>query len=212
MANFSLPMIQVEGPARFYIGAQNCSATQYVEVSDSTARLLGIGESGAQLSISTKTNPVHSDDNGGTEGTPAEIILLGSIGSIRTTLVKYNANAWASIVSGVSDSAVSANGEVTYQPPTEGEYFLPGTPIFGGAKGFALWIVGATKSFYFPKCEMASQPREFNISTGAKKTSITATAYPVYNSTNGFLCFYGNDQFSSYTPTDCNGYGGSVSP
>lgn len=212
MANFSLPMIQVEGPARFYIGAQNCAATQYLAVSESTATFLGIGESGAQISISTNTRRVNSDDNGGSEGSPAEIILLGSTGSIRTTFVKYNADAWASIVSGVSDSTVSSGGAVAYQPPTEGEFFLPGTPIFGGAKGFSLWIVGATKSYYFPKCEMASQPREFNISTDAKKTSVTCTAYPVYGAEYGFLCFYGSDQYSSYTPTDCNGYGGSVSP
>lgn len=212
MANFTLPMIQVEGPARFYIGAQNCNAVQYLAISPTTATFLGIGESGAQLSITTQTQRVNSDDNGGSEGSPAEIILLGSTASIRTTFVKYNANSWASIVSGVSNSTVSSEGAVTYQSPTEGVFFLPGTPIFGGAKGFSLWIQGATRTYYFPKCEMASQPREFNVSTDAKKTSVTCTAYPVYSGSSGFLCFFSNNEnYTTYTPTDCNGYGGSVS-
>lgn len=199
MANINAPMIQVEGPARFYVGAQDCAATSYAAYS--SAVLLGIAENGAQVSIGGNTKPVYSDDNGGSSGTPAELIWVGSNASIRGTLVKYNASSADSVINGAY--ATSTDVGIVVQ--------LPGTPLFAGGFGFGVWIVGNQKTYYFPKCELATQPREFNVSTDAKKVAFSFTAYPVYSGTSGFLYFTGNGA-GLYSPADCNGYGGSVGP
>lgn len=199
MANSNLPMIQVEGPARFYVGAQDCAAVAYAAYTDAT--MLGIAENGAQISIGGNTHPVHSDDNGGADGTPAELLWMGSTASIRGTLVKFNADASNSIINGAYATS-SAVGIIVQ---------LPGTPLFAGGFGFGVWIVGNQKSYYFPKCELATQPREFEISTREKKVSFSFNAYPVYSGSSGFLYFTGSGS-GLYSPADCNGYGGSVAP
>jgi len=199
MANSSLPMIQVEGPARFYVGAQNCAATAYAAYN--SGNLLGVAETGAQISIAGNVHNVYSDDNGGSAGTPAEVLWMGSAASVRGTLVKYNASLADSVVNGAY--ATSTGVGIVVQ--------LPGTPLFAGGFGFGVWIVGNQKTYYFPKCELATTPRDFDISTREKKTSFTFNAYPVYSNTSGFLYFTGAGG-GLYTPADCNGYGGSVGP
>jgi hypothetical protein len=197
MADNSLPMIQVEGPARFYVGAQNCVATEYADYTGMT--FLGVAENGAQISVSGNVHQVYSDDNGGSSGVAAEILWMGATASVRGTLVKFNGTAANSVINGAY--ATSTDVGIVVQ--------LPGTPLFAGGFGFGVWIVGSQKTYYFPKCELASQPRDFEISTREKKVSFTFNAHPVYAGNSGRLYFTGSGG-GLYEPADCNGYGGSV--
>lgn len=199
MANSSYPMIQVEGPARFYVGAQNCAASEYAAYSDAT--FLGIAETGAQISISMNMHQVHSDDNGGSSGTPAELLSMGATATVRGALVKFNGSVIDNIINGANATSAALGIVVP----------LPGTPLFAGGYGFGVWIVGNQKTYYFPKCEIATQARDFNISTQEKKVSFSFACYPISIGTSSKLYFTGAGG-GVYSPSDCNSYGGSVSP
>lgn len=162
--------IFVDGPAVLAIGPANCTASAYVAPNTSgtgaTDHILGYTDNGLQVSINTLTHRVNSDDNGGGEGNPAEMLLVGAIGNIRGTLVKYaDPAAWATLITGINGG-------------TDGVFPMPGTALFASGYGFACWAIGTYKTFYFPKCELASSPREFNISTTERRTSFGITAYP----------------------------------
>lgn len=165
MADTITRTIYVDGPAAIYFGVASCTASAYVApVLGTNATELGITESGLQVSINTLTHRVNSDDMGGGEGNPAEILIMGAQGQIRGTLVKYNPAAWDDLISGLNGG---------------GGFGLPGTPLFAGGYGFSFWAVGTNATLWFPMCEIASTPREFNISTTERKTSFGVTAYPV---------------------------------
>lgn len=162
-----LRTIYVDGPAAILFGNADCSASTFASYSGATE--LGITDNGVQVSINTLTHRVNSDDEGGSEGNPAEILIMGALANIRGTLVKYNPAAWDDLISGI-------NG---------GVFSLPGTPMFAGGYGFGFWVVGRNTSLYFPKSEMATTPREFNFSTTERRTTFGVTAYPVrYTSNN----------------------------
>ena len=190
--------IQVDGPATLYIGACNCDATGFPESSSWPSFELGITESGVQVSINTMTHRINSDDRGGSEGTPAEMLIMGGQATIRGTLVKYAPSAFNSVVSGLYNK-------------TAGTVPLPGTPLFAGNYGFGLMVVGYQQSYYFPKCEMASQPREFNLSSTERKTSFSVTAYPIYlSSTSEGVVYYNKSGTNKIVPACDDAYGGSI--
>lgn len=187
--------IYVDGPAQLYIGAQNCEASAYTAPGNDS-RELGITESGVQVSYQTMTHRVNSDDCGGGEGNPAEILVMGAQGTIRGTMVKYNPNAVGDLMSGLYGLS---NGGVR----------LPGTAIFANNYGIGFWIIGNNISYYFPKCEMATTPREFNVSTTERKTSFTINAYPVMSSASALALFFtGAGATDPYYP-GCVGVSGS---
>ena len=157
-----LRTIYVDGPAAILFGAANCAANQFASYSGATE--LGITDNGVQVSINTLTHRVNSDDEGGSEGNPAEILIMGAIANIRGTLVKYNPAAWDSLISGINGGGV---------------FGLPGTPLFSSGYGFGFWVVGRATALYFPKSELATTPREFNFSTTERRTTFGVTAYPV---------------------------------
>lgn len=190
--------IFVDGPATLFIGAQNCSATAYTAV-PTQAKELGITESGVQCSVNTLTHRVNSDDCGGSEGNPADLLIMGSTGTVRGTLVKYNATAFPELLAGL------------YGVGTEGQTRLPGTAIFSNNYGFGLWVVGYGKTLYFPKCEFATSPREFNISSTERKTSFTINAYPVMTSGAVALYFAGAGDASKFYPGCANVVGANNS-
>ena len=189
-------IIQVEGPALLYVGAANYTGTN-IPTENSGMTQLGVTESGVSVSISNLTHRVNSDDCGGSEGNPAEILSMGSQATIRGSLVKYNGNAVSSVMSGFYGDA-------------EGSTVLPGTPVFASNRGFSLFISGYAVTYYFPKCEFASQPREFNLSTTEKKTSFGITAYPVM--CDGVLLLYskGTNGSGMIYPCAPDAYGGSL--
>ncbi len=191
--------IQVDGPATLYIGPSNCEANGTPEIVSWGGAELGITESGVQVSINTMTHRINSDDRGGSEGTPAEMLIMGGQATIRGTLVKYSPSAFDSVASGLYNN-------------NSGTVPLPGTPLFAGNYGFSLLVIGFQNSFYFPKCEMASQPREFNISSTERKTSFSITAYPIYlSSSQQGVIYYQDSTSKNIVPACDDAYGGSIS-
>lgn len=183
------PVIYVDGPAKLYIGEANCNATAFV-APGATDRALGFTENGLQVSVNTLTHRVNSDDCGGAEGNPAEILIMGAQGTIRGVMVKYYEDAFADLMSGVFE------GSEMIGIPTP----LPGTAVFANGYGCSVWAVGKNITYWFPKCEFASQPREFNISTTERKTSFTINAYPVLNATFTGLALTGAGDPSQVYP------------
>ena len=193
--------ICVDGPAVIYAGPMDCTATAVPNVSGAGFYNLGVTENGIQISIGGQAHRVMSDDMGGSEGMPAEILYMGATASIRGVLVKYNGENLAAIVSGLNNYGA-----------TEGTIDIPGTPVFAGQRGFSIVVMGRQKTFYFPKCEFVSQPREFNISSTERKTSFTATAYPVYDSNCQGHLYFVDYVGSSSCPGCADAYGGAVPP
>lgn len=132
-------MIFIEGPAIIYYGPNLCSFTL-----GSTTANLGITESGVQISINNQTVPVHTDDMGGTEGFPAEIINLSATASIRGVLVDYEAGStgtgWRSI-SQKLELGVNKTVTSTSQTPDIGSSY------FGDNYGFSLRIDGRSVTY-----------------------------------------------------------------
>lgn len=185
-----MSVIRVDGPARLYIGDMACGAPASGEANtwsmssswdpnpgtNHTAHFseLGVTENGVQISINNAMHRVNSDDCGGSEGMPAEFLMMNTNAVIRGVLVRYaeTLTALGQAFSGCFNSE-------------EGKTFLPGTPYFASGNGFSLLIIGFAARWYFPKCEMATQPREFNISSTERKTSFSINAYPVFNAVSG---------------------------
>ncbi len=202
-------IICVDGPAHIYIGAANCGAppAAVADVKATASKELGITETGVQVSIQNMTHRVNSDDMGGSEGNPTELLFMGAQASIRGVLVKYNSLAVADILTGL------------FGMTNEGDLILPGTPVFSSGHGCCLFVEGFASAFYFPRCEMTSQPREFNVSTTERKTSFGFTAYPSYRTVENqpvpylFWKFTGGAG-SMYEPLcnvpDNTSYGGSL--
>ena len=113
--------------------------------------------------------------------------MMGAMATIRGTLVKYATDAWKTIVAGLYLPA----GE-------EGAVRLPGTAVFANNYGFSLWVCGHSGTIWFPKCELASNPREFNISTTERKTTFTITAHPAGTSSARFLYFHGTQSLNEF--------------
>lgn len=179
-------MILVPGPVQLYAGAAICripsSGLGSVDLK-SMARL-GQTENGVQISISNKAHRVNVDDMGGTSGAPADLIYLGSSASIRGVLVDYgepNSSAVTATVRealwGIARGLRFVSGDT--HGTEEGDVAAPGTPLFEYGYGFSLFFIGIGASYYFPRCEFSSSPREWNVSSLERKTSFTATAYEV---------------------------------
>lgn len=164
----------IDGPATIWYGAPDCNASNYRKTyEDSTynATLVGITESGVSVSTQLMTHRLNSDEYGGPEGPPADILTLGATASIQGTLVKWNNAAYFALQAGLRGA-------------TPGRAPWPGVGIYSGGntkQGYAwsFWIVGSKCAYYFPKCELASQPKEWNISALERRMNLNITAYAV---------------------------------
>lgn len=179
-------MIVIEGPAIIFYGPAFCAEPTATPsgstgtYADTIDQKLGITESGVQVSIQNNIMPVNTDDMGGTEGFPAEYINMAATGSIRGTLVDYDAGStgdhWKTVSENLELGLYSIDRTYdTFQTPNIGESY------FGKGHGFSLKIAGNSSSFIFPRCSLLDAPREFTLSTGVKKTTFTFTAYPIFN-------------------------------
>lgn len=182
-------MIIVPGPVQIYVKSAECDATAnggYTITLSGWTRL-GQTESGVNVSISNRAHRVNVDDMGGTQGAPADLIYLGSSASIRGTLVDYG-DPNATTVSTATKKAlygiarglryVEADSAID-STAFEGDISAPGTPLFEYGYGFALFLSGVGCTYLFPKCEFASNPREWNVSSLERRTTFTITAYEV---------------------------------
>lgn len=178
-------MIIVPGPVQILAGGAICNADEGIPSVDMTKMTrLGQTENGVQISISNKAHRVNVDDMGGTQGAPAELIYLGSSASMRGVMVDYGNPNSAQIndkvlkaLWGISRGLRYVDGDT--HSTREGDISAPGTPLFEYGYGFSMFFVGVGMSYYFPRCEFSSQPREWNVSSLERKTSFNATAYEI---------------------------------
>ncbi len=165
----------IEGPATIYYGAGDCNALAYKKIvtgADATsaaevnANILGVTETGVTISSQLMTHRISTDDYGGTEGPPAELLILGGTASIQGTLVKWGKTAFEDLKAGLRNV-------------TPGHIPWPAHGVFGnnGDHLYAFWVVGSKRAFYFPKCELATQPREWQISVLERRMNLNITAY-----------------------------------
>ena len=165
----------IEGPATIYYGAGNCNATEYLEIitkadaadlGSVNATILGVTETGVTISTQLMTHRISADDYGGNEGPPAELLILGASASIQGTLVKWGKDAFEDLKAGLRNV-------------TPGHVPWPAHGVFGGSGQhlYAFWVVGSKRAFYFPKCELATQPREWQISVLERRMNLNITAY-----------------------------------
>lgn len=167
----------IEGPAVLWIGASDCNAKQYKGVAQggwtegespnqivhATAELLGITESGVTISNRLMTHRISTDDYGGPEGPPAELLILGATASLQGVLVKWGEKGYGLLKSGL-------------RSVKEGQAPWPGHGVYGGEHAFGIWVIGSKYAYYFPKCELATQPREWNISALERRMNLNITA------------------------------------
>lgn len=160
----------VDGPAVIYYGEQDCSAAQYMNVGNLSGKLLGFTDGGVAISYQTMTHRINGDEYGGSEGMPAEQLILGGQASIRATIVKWETGAFEDLMCG-------ANAMV----PEDGTIPCLGKPYFSSQYGFSFWVIGLSQKdgYYFPKCELASQPRQWNVSSLERRMSLSVQAYSI---------------------------------
>ena len=160
----------IEGPATIYFGGGNCLASGYAPIvtegNGVNAQLLGVTETGVTISSQLMTHRISSDEYGGTEGPPAELLTLGATASIQGTLVKWGAGAFENLKSGLRNVRA---GHIPW--PAQG--------VYSGNYFFAFWVVGAKTSYYFPRCNLATQPREWQISVLERRMNLNITAEAV---------------------------------
>lgn len=196
--------LYIDGPSEIYFGATQCDATAYASPDDADVDtyLLGETESGVTISYATNMHRISMDRYGGGEGVPAEMLIMSGQASVRGVIVGWGYKKGSATASVDTWQAFRAMAAGAYQDPTGqvtatvdksrlGSSPLPGTPYFGDGYGFSLWVVGRNKSYLFPKCDCASQPREWNISSLEKKMSLNVTAYPIPVSGNYVVYFTG---------------------
>lgn len=180
-------MIIVPGPVALYAGGAECNVAGGAQGSVSLADMVRLGqtENGVQVSISNRAHRVNVDDMGGSQGAPAELIYLGSSASIRGVIVDYGEPNAAAVGNGVKQALWGIARGLRFidndgnKGDEDGEIAAPGTPLFEYGYGFSLLLVGSSLSYYFPRCELATAPREWNVSSLERKTSFTANAYEV---------------------------------
>lgn len=198
-------MIIVPGPVQVYAGSAICKApsnSDTYNISDLGLVRLGQTEAGVNVSISNRAHRVNVDDMGGAQGSPADLIYLGSSAAIRGTLVDYGDPSGNSVSASVKKAlwGISRGLRITEADNAlnstvfEGDIVAPGTPLFDSGYGFSLLLVGVKVVYLFPKCEFASNPREWNVSSMERRTSFTVSAYeiPVVGAANDFRRLYYN--------------------
>lgn len=184
----------VDGPAVIYFGAQSCSPSGYTSISSGNGTLLGFTDGGVSINYQTMTHRINGDEYGGAEGMPAEQLILGGQASIRATIVKWNQGAFERIMCGANQMS-----------PQDGTIPLIAKPYFGSQYGFSFWVVGLgnTDAYWFPKCELATQPKTWNVSSLEKRMNLSVQAYSVLsNSLNAAITYYTGTE-SGLTYTDC---------
>ena len=197
----------IDGPAVIYAGPMMCDATAYTSPTSSVSggqlgTLVGFTDGGVTISYQTMTHRINGDEYGGSEGMPAELLILGGLASIRATLVKWDNSA---IEKRIMSGANILNGD-------DGEIPGIGAAYFGQGYGFSFWVIGKNSGmgYLFPKCELATQAKQWNISSLERRLSLSVQAYCVYNKvtdnnvTQGYAdTFFKDADTNSFVAADC---------
>lgn len=169
----ALPLdFYVDGPAAIFYSQQDCEATGYKAVAN--ANLLGLTEGGATISYQLMLHRINGDEYGGSEGMPAEQLILGAQATIRAQITKWAPGAFDDLKVG----AYMGNADPGTIPKI-------GSPYFSRRYGYAFWVVayGEGKGYYFPKCELATQPKQWNVSSLERRVDLNVLAYNVFTKT-----------------------------
>lgn len=162
------------GAARMYVAPNNTAAPANFSSSNTGSfRLLGTTESGLEVELHTKRQPIYCDELGGPNGTPLDFIYLGSMSYIKGTLVRY-------------DESVLSQLWVGLWGVTRTSLPLPGIRIFDDQMGFTILIEcispsnGTQNTHTFQRCTF-SEPRRYQWGNAACKVGFTIESCPYYN-------------------------------
>ena len=129
---------------------------------------LGYTQNGAQITFEGYELRVPGDENGGDDGPPIDIQVLGQSARIRLELTKFDTT--------VSDTILTRTpGGTLGQPDTVA---VPiGTLIFASSQYFRLVIDTATRPFNFPCVSFVKTPQELNAGTKYQRHIVEVEAF-----------------------------------
>ena len=135
---------------------------------------LGYTRGGVDVRLEGHFLDVPGDENGGEEGPPIDVQILGETARVRAELTKY-------------DKSVSDNVAARVSGGTAGTPATPGTLMFAGAKYMRVCLVGTSEPMNFPRC-ICREPIELNKGTKYSTLVFEFTAYKdatgvLYNTT-----------------------------
>jgi hypothetical protein len=129
---------------------------------------LGYTQNGAQITFEGYELRVPGDENGGDDGPPIDIQVLGQTARIRLEMTKFDVT--------VSDTILTRTPSGTLGVPNSAG--VPtGTLIFASSQFFRLVIATTTRPFNFPCVSLIKTPQELNAGTKFQRHIIEAEAY-----------------------------------
>ncbi len=131
---------------------------------------LGYTRNGADESEDSFMTDVPGDENGGDEGPPIEIQMMGMIARVRLELTKW-------------DTTVAAAIRARLKSATDGTPPTPGTMIFSGAKDFRLLIHSVSLPHNFPR----AIPRSAIEMNNGTKYATLVIEFECHKDANGVL-------------------------
>lgn len=132
--------------------------------------LAGYTRNGADISEDVNMTDVPGDENGGDEGPPIEIQIMGETARVRLEMTKWDATVIAAIKARI-------RGGTAGTPPTAG------TMIFSGSKDFRLLVHSVNLPFNFPR----AVPRSAIEMNNGTKYATMVIEFTCYKDANGVL-------------------------
>jgi hypothetical protein len=129
---------------------------------------LGYTQNGAQITLEGYEVRVPGDENGGDDGPPIDIQILGQSARIRLEMTKFD--------TAVSDTILTRTPGGTLGTPDSVAVPI-GTLIFASSQFFRLVIATATRPFNFPCVSFVKTPQELNAGTKFQRHIVEVEAF-----------------------------------
>ena len=142
-----------------------------IQVPSGSLLTLGYARNEPEVSLQPLVHDVHSDENGGDQGDPVEIQLLGVIALIRLRMTKYDP-AVSEIVEKIASQA-----SVVGTPPT------PGTLLFAASHTLRVLLASTTDPRNYPRCVVRSA---IEVNRGTKYSELVCE-FTAYKNASGVL-------------------------
>ncbi len=142
------------GPAHVRVGTASSGALED----------LGYTARGADVRIQGYVVNIPGDENGGEQGPPIDRQHLGTIAIVRIELTKFDPAVLAKLKAGLRAVAPGAIPDA-------------GTLIFNDARHFQLLIDAPGDPHWFPRAELAENPREYNLGVLYQRAVLEFTCY-----------------------------------
>lgn len=117
----------------------------------SVLNILGYSLEGVEIQFQAYTKDIHGDQNGGSNGPPVDVLLMGQTAIIRFDLIDYQQTQLTKVL----NHKVVATAGIPEQA---------GVLLLAGAVYLRLCIVAVNDPFNFPYCELLSD-ETFNLGT-----------------------------------------------